>query len=640
MSNAHFRALSLIVPALAVFSPPAAAQESIPLEGIVITASRFPEQAGEVGSAVTVLGRREIEAANADNVAELLETVPGLTVNQAGGVGGTVSVSIRGAEPDQTLVLIDGIRVNDPASTGSEFDFSVFSLGNVERIEVLRGPQSGLYGSDAVGGVINIIMRKGEGAPRAVVEAEGGSYKSFAQRAFASGSKDGFSASVAASNFRTSGFSRYAGGTEDDATRKRSVNARLDYDDPAAIWGVTLTAGRYEVDAELDSIGLSSGRDSTDSSSKILRIASATARLNLMDGALQNRLTAFLADTDREFFDDDGFDLGAATDLPGTSFFEGQSGGLEYQGDLSVGAADRLTFGGRIDRQSGTSFDAFDPAGLVPRYDVDEDWRSAFAIYSFNPVDVFNLTGAVRLDEFGPAGTEATYRLTAAYRFPAWGTKLRASYGTSAKAPTIQQRFEQSAFAIGNPDLEVETSEGFDVGIDQELAGGAVVLSGSYFSNDIEELISTEFDAVSGKFLFVNVDAARIDGVELSGIWRAATWISFKGAYTFLDAIDAETGLALARRPEHAFNAQVIVQPLDRLSLTASATYVGERFNRSNERDLIDDYIRIDLAGSYGLNADAELFFRAENLFDADYEELKGFGTAGRSGYLGLRARF
>ncbi len=637
MSQARICAYFSIFSAFTILSGSAAAQESIPLEGLVITASRFPEQAGKVGSAVTVITRNQIKSANAENVAELLETVPGLTVNQAGGVGGSTSVFIRGAEPDQTLVLIDGIRVNDPASTGSEFDFSVFSLGNVERIEILRGPQSGVYGSDAVGGVINIITRKGEGEPRVAAEVEGGSYATFTQRASASGAKDGFAVSMSASNFRSSGFSRFSGGTENDATRKRSINARLDYDDPAAVWGVTVIAGRYEVDAELDSVGLSRSRDSSDTSFKVLQIASASARLNLMDGAFQNKLTAFLADSDRDFFDDDGFDADPATDLPGTSFFRGQSRGLEYQGDLAVRGVDRLSFGGRIDKQSATSFDAFEPVGIVPRYNVEETWRSAFAIYSFNPTEVFNLTGAVRADEFGAVGTEATYRLTAAYRIPDWGTKLRGSYGTGAKAPTIQQRFENSPFATGNPDLDVETSKGFDVGIDQEFRGGAVILSGTYFSNDIEDLISCE-----GGFpcTFINVDTAEIDGVELSGRWRAADWITLKGAYTYLHAIDAETGLALARRPEHAFNAKVILRPLDELTFSASATYVGERFNRSRERNPLDDYIRVDLAGRYDLGAGAELFFRADNVFDADYEEITGFGTAGRSGYVGLRARF
>ncbi len=639
MLNSRILALfSLISIACNLRPAPAAAQDAIALEGIVITADRFPEAAGKVGSAVSVLTRKDIEASQAENVAELLETVPGLTVTESGGIGGTVAVSIRGAESDQTLVMIDGIRVNDPASTGSDFDLSVFSLGNVERIEIIRGPQSGLYGSDAIGGVINIITRKGEGAPHAVAEAEGGSYKTFAQRGYAGGSKDGVSVSVAASNFRTSGFSRYSGGTEPDATRKQSVNARLDYD-PSSIFGVTVTAGRYEVNAQLDSVGLSSGKDTADNTVKVLQIATASAHLNLMNGDLQNKLTAFLADTHRDFFDDNGAQTSPFI-VGRTSIFDGTSHGLEYQGDLAVRGADHLVFGGKIDQQTGRAFDDDTLFGYQPRYDVEETWKSAFAVYSFNPTDVFNLTGAVRVDEFGPAVSEGTYRFTAAYRFPEWGTKLRGSYGTGAKAPTIQQRFENSGFAIGNPDLRVETSKGFDVGVDQELLGGAIIFSGSYFSNDIQDLITSEFDPGSGKFLFVNIDQAEIDGVELAATWRASDRVSLSGTYTYLDAIDGRTGLALPRRPDNAASVKLIYRPIDLLKLTATAIYVGKRFNSTGEVGPLDPYIRVDLAGTYELSASTELFFRAENLFNADYEEVKNFGTAGRSGYLGIRARF
>jgi vitamin B12 transporter len=128
--------------------------------------------------------------------------------------------------------------------------------------------------------------------------------------------------------------------------------------------------------------------------------------------------------------------------------------------------------------------------------------------------------------------------------------------------------------------------------------------------------------------------------VEVSATWRAASWISLRGAYTYLDAIDATTGDKLVRRPDHAFNAKITVEPLDKLKLSASATFVGERFNRSGERDPLDDYIRVDLAGSYDVRENVELFFRADNVFDADYQEIKDFNTAGRSGYVGLRARF
>jgi vitamin B12 transporter len=610
------------------------------LDPIIVTVSRFPENAGNVGSASTIIDRAEIESAQAENVAELLESVPGLSVFQSGGVGSSTSVSIRGAESDQTLVMIDGIRVNDPASTGSEFDFSVFTLANVERIEIIRGPQSGVYGSDAIGGVINIITRKARpGERETVAEAEGGSYKTHAQRLYSSATQDDISVSVAASNFRTSGFSRFSGGTEDDATRKQSVHARLDYD-PTSNFGLTITGGRYKLDAELDSVGLSSGKDTTDNVDRLLTLASATARLDLLNGDFSNKLTAFITRSDRDFFDDDGFDdpLSVGFDnLPGTSVFEGQSRGFEYQGDLVVRNTDRFVFGGKIDEQSGTAFDEFTLAGVVPRYDVSETWRSAFALYSFNPTDDLSFTGAIRLDEFGDVATETTYRLTAAYRIPSSGTKLRASYGTGAKAPTIQQRFEDSGFATGNPDLEVETSKGFDIGVDQDLLDGAAMLSGAYFSNDIDNLINCEGGLPC---TFVNVARAEIDGVELSASWFAADWLTLRGAYTWLDAIDATTGLALARRPEHTFNLSATLQPAEGFSITASAIYVGERFNRSNERNLLDDYIRVDLNGSYDLTESAQLYFRAENVLNADYEEIKDFGTAGRSGYVGLRARF
>jgi vitamin B12 transporter len=615
---------------------PAAAQ--VQLDSFVITASRFAEETGKVGSAVTVLTREDFAAANAETVADVLEKTPGIAVNQAGGVGGTASVSIRGAEFDQTLVLLDGVRVNDPGTTGGEFDFAVFSLTNVERIEILRGPQSGLYGSDAIGGVISIVTRKAEGEPQAVVEAEGGSFKTHAERAFASASKDGVGVSVAASNFRSSGFSRFSGGTEDDATAKQSISGRLDYDDPAGVWGVTLTAARYELDAETDSVGLTRGTDTSDTANKLLQTASASARLNLFDGAFQNKLTAFLADSDREFFDDNG--VSSTPKIGRTSLFEGRSAGLEYQGDVAIRDVDKLVFGGRIDQQTGRASEDDAVFGERVRYDVEESWRSGFALYSFNPTEALNLTASGRLDAFGDLATKATYRLTAAYRFADLGTKLRASHGTGAKAPTIQQRFENSSFADGNPNLRIETSTGFDAGIDQEFLDGKIVLSGTYFATDAEDIIVSARDPATDRLTFFNIDAAEIKGVELSASWQAAQWLTLRGAYTYLNAIDASNGKALPRRPDKVASLTATVEPIERLKLSASATYVGERFNAQDEVGLLDDYVRIDMAGSYDLGDGAEVYFRAENVLDADYEEIDGFATAGRSGYLGIRARF
>ncbi|HKJ60936.1 MAG TPA: TonB-dependent receptor plug domain-containing protein, partial [Hyphomicrobiales bacterium] len=353
--------------ALIVFSlnsvQPAYAQTPIELDPIIVTVSRFAENAGNVGSASTIIDRSQIESAQAENLAELLKRVPGLTVFQSGGIGSSTSVSIRGAESDQTLVMVDGIRVNDPASTGSEFDFSVFSLANVERIEIIRGPQSGVYGSDAIGGVINIITRKAEGPRETVAEVEGGSYKTFAQRVYSSATHDDVSVSVAASNFRTSGFSRYSGGTENDATRKQSIHARLDYD-PVSNFGLTITGGRYKVDAELDG----SRGDTDDNVDRLLTLASATARLDLLGGDFSSKLTAFITRTDRDFFDDNG--AGSSPQVGRTSVFKGTSQGFEYQGDLRVRTVDRLVFGGKLDYQNGASFDDDSSFGVTPHYDV------------------------------------------------------------------------------------------------------------------------------------------------------------------------------------------------------------------------------------------------------------------------------
>ena len=630
---ALFCAFSVSFPAAIL---PARAQAPIALEGVVITADRIPESAEKVGSAVTVITREQVEAARAENVAELLETVPGLNVNQAGGVGGTANIYIRGADPDHTQVLIDGVRVNDPAQASGEFDFSLFSLGNVERIEVLRGPQSGLYGSDAIGGVVNIITRKGEGPLQGTVEVEGGSYNTHAERTAISGSKNGVAVSAAVTNFRTSGFSRSTLGTEDDATEKQSANLRMDMDfTPNA--GITVALGHYRVDAETDT---SPQRGENDTAEKILSIAAVTGRLDLWEGLVRNKLTLFANKTERNFLEDD---VSVRSGLqPQTDLFDGDRVGIEAQSDITVRTVDRLTVGARTERETAEQITET-LAGRSLAFSGEEQTSAAFALYQFNPIETLTLTAAGRTEDFGSAGLEETYRFTGAFRIPQTETKLRGSVGTGAKAPTLSQRFLNTSFAVGNPDLSVETSRGWDVGVDQTLLHGKVILSATYFHNDIRDLIEF-FDAdgfgVGDPGTFENIDAAKTQGVELAATILPATWMTLDLAYTHLDAIDVETGAPLQRRPEHTASARVTLRPTDKARLAASVLYVGERFNNADRQNLLDDYIRVDLTGSYALHDNAEAFIRVENLTGEDYEEIQDFGVAGRSAYAGLRTRF
>ena len=616
--------------------PPARAQEPIELEGVVITADRFAESAEKVGSAVTVIGRDQIEASRAENVAELLETVPGLNVNQSGGVGGTSNIYIRGADPDHTQVLIDGVRVNDAAQASGEFDFSVFTLGNVERIEVLRGPQSGLYGSDAIGGVINIITRKGDGPLQGTVETEGGSYNTHAERIAVSGSKDGVALSAAVTNFRTSGFSRSTLGTEDDATEKQSASLRMDMDfTPNA--GITVALGRYRVDAETDT---SPQRGENDKAEKVLSIAAVTGRLDLWEGLVRNTVTLFANKTERTFFEDD---VSVRSGLqPQTDLFDGERVGIEAQSDITVRTVDRLSVGARTERETAEQITET-LTGRSLAFSGEERTNAAFALYQFNPIETLTLTAAGRAEDFGSAGIEETYRFTGALRIPQTDTKLRASFGTGAKAPTLTQRFASTSFVIGNPNLSVETSKGFDVGADQKLLDGKLTFSATYFKNDITDLIIFVDDdgvAVGDPGTFENIATAKTQGVELAATILPTTWLTLDLAYTYLDAIDAETGAPLQRRAEHTASARVTLRPTDEAKLAASVLYVGERFNGANRTDLLEDYIRVDLTGSYVLHENAEAFVRVENVTDEQYEEIKDFGVAGRSAYAGLRARF
>src|SRR5690606_34041636 len=439
--------------------------------------------------------------------------------------------------------------------------------------------------------------------------------------------------------FRTSGFSRFDGGRENDATEKQAINGRVDYQ-VAPNFSVGARLGLYTLDAELDR----TGRDTPDYTERSLIDGALTSRLDLFGGAMRNTLTLYANQADRLFFACDD-----ACSSNTTSKFKGQRIGVELQSDFDIRGDDRLAIGGRIEQLAAESRDTSSTdLSTHERYDVTEINKSAFAIYTFNPIRAFTLSAAGRLDDFDTGEVIGTYRFAAAYWFYETGTKLRASYGTGAKAPTIQQRFDDTTLfgflpVRGNPDLEIEKSRGFDVGIDQSLFDGAMDVSVTYFHNDIKDLIAYN----AAKETFVNVDAAEPQGVEVAAELRPLDWLRLGGSYTYLDAIDANTGRQLRRRPEHVANGTVATEPFAGAQVAATVVYQSQHFNLDfdperpdRDRQIVDGFTRLDLAGDLEINSNATLFFRAENLTDTDYQEVYSFGTAGRSAYAGLRLTF
>jgi vitamin B12 transporter len=619
------------------------------LPDIVVTATRSPLAIQQAGSAISVITAEEIAKESPKSPAEVLRRVPGVTVVETGGPGGTTTVRIRGAEAGQTLVLIDGIRVNDPTSGSGEFDFANLAAVDIERIEVLRGPQSALYGSDAMGGVVNIITRKGKGAPRVSVGVEGGSYGTKAARAAVSGSSGPVSYAFSTTGFDTAGFSRYGyriGRIEGPRVLP------LEADGAQRVGAAGRVAVALSPDAELEFGGYTSFTgaqydasfgDLPDSPSQSQqRLFEGHTRLTAyaFGGLLKNTVLVAANRTNRHYRDVSAF---GPTLNWSNSGFTGDRVSAEYQGDLKLGAFGLLTFGARAERERflSTSRDVL-PFPTLEREtnDASQTTRSLYALHQFTVFENLHLSFGGRLDDIEDGDQFGTWRATAAYEFPDTGTKLRGSIGTGAKAPTLFQQFDPT---YGSPELEAERSIGFDVGVDQRLLDDRLLLSATFFANRFRNLIDfVSSDACRPDQAFgcyVNVGRATTSGVELSvEADIVPAWLRVKAVYTHLEAFDRDTDTRLARRPRDEGRLGLIVTPVAGLSIEPSVVFVGTRFSTSNERDKLQPYARFDVYADYRINDTFSVYARAENLTDARYQDVYNYGTAGRSFYAGLRA--
>ncbi|HZH09320.1 MAG TPA: TonB-dependent receptor [Microvirga sp.] len=645
-ASVSFYALSLgAAPAQTVTDP-------APAPDFVVTATRSPLAISQAGSAISVITAEEIEKESLKSPVEVLRRVPGVTVTETGGPGSTTTVRLRGAESGQTLVLIDGIRVNDPSANSGEFDFSNLAAVDIERIEVLRGPQSAIYGSDAMGGVINIITRKGKGAPRVSVGVEGGSYGTKAGRAAVSGSNGPVSYAFSTTGFDTAGFSRYgyrigrieetlASPLENDSAQRLGAAGRIVVaisPDVEFEVGGYASSNRAQIDNDPTFDALPDGPSNAKQ-----RLFEGHSRLtvNTFDGMLKNSFLVSGSRTESEYR------LIGSYALPSLYWdeygYKGDRLSAEYQGDLKLGSYGLLTFGAKAEQEHLISTSRNVLPFETPEsetVDATQTTRSLYALHQFSPIENLHLSLGGRIDAVEDSDTFGTWRATAAYEIPASGTKLRASVGTGAKAPTLYQKFDPFS---GTADLESERSIGFDVGIDQRLADDRVLLSATVFANRFRNLIAygmSDTCRPEQTFgCFINVNRARTSGIELSAdVDVVPTWLRVKASYTYLQAFDEETDLRLARRPEHQGRLGFVMTPMTGLSIEPSVVFVGSRFSSPGEVYELAPYARFDVYADYKINDTFSIYARAENLTDADYQEVYNYGTAGRSFYAGLRA--
>ncbi len=607
------------------------------LEELLVTATRVPTPSREVASSITVISEQEIEQRQAMTVPELLRTVPGVDVAKRGGPGTQTSVFIRGAKSEHTLVMLNGIEMNDPSLVGRSFDFANLTTENIERIEVLRGPQSPLYGSDAIGGVINIITKKGQGKLSGYFSAEAGSFDTFREKAGLNGGTKMFNYSLGISRLDTNGISSAdedAGNHEEDGYENTTFSTRLGIT-PTKKFNLD-TVFRYTDDeSELDDTGGMGGDDPNHIQKTEQMYLKTEAELSLYNDLWQQKLSFSLTDHDREIDDDP--DVGQPKEFMRSSY-EGKMNKFSWEHNLFIHDTNTLTLGLETEEEEIDSNYYSKSHGFTTKTSIEDESARTSSAYIQDQINLWNswfTTLGLRVDDHEEFGTETTYRITSSYLVQQTGTKIKGTFGTGFKAPSLYQLYSPQ---YGNEDLDAEESKGWDIGLEQTLLGDKLSLGMTYFYNDIEDLI--EFD----NSLYRNVDEAETKGIELYSTFRPINALTLSASYTYTDTEDESTGEELLRRPEHKFSFDFNYSFLNRGNVNVGLDYVGTREDEvwdpvsySTSRVELDEYYLARLAASYKVLKHVEIFGRVENLFDEDYQEVKGYGTPGISAYGGIK---
>lgn len=639
----------LVLPVVLVAQQPG---DTALLKPVVVTATRIPTPADLVPVAITVISGAELREQGVLTVFDALRAVPGAAVVQTGSFGGQTSLFLRGGQSDYVKVLVDGVPVNQP---GGAFDFANLSPDNIDRIEVLRGPASVLYGSDAVTGVVQIFTRRGIGTARAEASVRGGTYGTLIEDAQASGGSEAASYSVAVSRFTSDGvyaFNNHYGSTvvsglvqvaPDDRT-DATVSIRYDdnvYHFPTNGAGTPVDHNQFNYESG-PTVGLDVGRALTQRLEARLLLA-----LNESDGGFDNRPDS--AGDTLGFYGDQSLDhlRRASADL---------------RADLRLGGATMLTGGGAFELESERSFDASQSQFGNATDQVAVRRRNA-AYYAQAVTDVAGrvaLTAGVRLEDNERFGTFVTYRVGAAYRL-ATGTRLRASAGNGFREPSFFENYA-TGFVTGNPNLRPEHSRSWEVGVEQALAAGRATLSAGFFDQRFVDLIDYNPSALAGAPNYANVAGATANGVELGVRLVPLGPITLEACYTYLHTavtnpgFDSSSGAGLAagqpltRRPRDSARLDVGYRARDRGTLSLAVTYVGDRADQDFStfpfrRVTLPAYTRVDVAGVLDVLQPRvsvpglALTARVENVFDRAYQEVRNFPARRRTLLFGGRMR-
>ncbi len=620
-----------------VIAAPTAAQEatdevvvadSIRDDLITVVATGVRSRIDQSGQSVSVIGADEIAAIQGPDLTRVLERLPGINITRNGSLGSFTGVRLRGADAEQLLVLIDGVRVNDPSSPGSGFDFGSLLSGGIAKIELLRGSNSVVWGSQAIGGVLAVTSRQLDGVE---ASTEYGAHDSFDGSAVAGLSGNAYAISLNGGYTRTDGISSAASGTEADGFRQWRIGGRGRLD---LAEGLSAKLSARYTDSRVDLDGYPAPLYSFADTPEFQKSREVSGRAGLdyqgTDWALAGGFA--LSDIRRDYYDPT---YGTAPSYG----YKGRSERADVSGGVDVTDQFRVIFGvdSEWSRFSG-SFDAEQKARL----------SSTHALLTYNG-DRLNLAAGVRLDDHSQFGSEWTFGANGSFAVSNdW--RVRASYGEGFKAPTLFQLFS----FYGNAALNPERSRSFDFGIEQGDRNGDLHFALTAFRRDSLDLIDfVSCFGVSGGICvgrpdgtYNNISKARAEGIEAEADARLGGGFTLHAAYSYTKAINRTPGAAnfgndLARRPRNALTLSADWQaPLQDLTLGADLRVVSDSFDNASNSQRLEGYALVTLRANLPLSEGVELYGRIENLTNTSYQTIAGYGTAGRSAYAGVRARF
>ncbi len=616
------------------------------LDDVLVTASRAPIAKDQTGSSYTVITAEQIEQSQQVQVHELLRTVPGIAVSRSGGIGSQTQIRMRGAEADQTLILIDGIEANDPGQ-GSSFDFAHLLTADIERIEILRGPQSALWGSDAMGGVINIITKS---ATRNQLNAtlEAGSYSTVQNTISGSVAGDRYGIAVNGNFLRSAGINVSEQGDEEDGYRNSTLNLKANFN-PFDNLDLLFTARKSASEKDFDPTSFITSKPvDGDRISDVDQFYSQfNAVLDTLDGHWQHVFNIAWTKTDNDNFADGvensstngekrkvSYQSNFFFDTP--SFAEAEhtlSLALEYEREEFKQTGTASTFGN-------------------PNQEQDLSNRGVIGEYRISLLKQIHASASIRHDNNDAFDDATTWRTNIAWAIPNTGSTVRAAYGTAVKNPSFTERFGFTPDTFfGNTNLEPEESKGWEIGLDQSFLQDRLTASVTYFKERLEnEINGFVFDPTLGTFGGFTAQNVQGDskrhGVELALNAIISDALSMNGMLTYVDSTQPDANgeqIRELRRPEYtaAFGTNYRFFH-NKASVNLDISYTDTQ----NDSDFstfpatlvtLDDYVLVNIATEYAVHPRVTLFGRIDNLLDDDYRDVYGYNTTGIAGYAGFR---